>query len=134
MPDALLRKVDAVTFNVPDLDAGLQFYAEALGHQLRWRNDDIGQAGLSVPDSDTEIVLTTQHGYEPNWLVSSADEAAARIEAAGGTMLGRPFDIPVGRIAVVRDPFGNVLVLLDLSKGTYATDEHGSVTAVVKAE
>lgn len=30
-----------------------------------------------------------------------------------------PFDIPVGRAAVVHDPFGNVLVLVDLSKGAY---------------
>jgi predicted enzyme related to lactoylglutathione lyase len=134
MSDALLRKVDAVTFNVPDLDAGLRFYADGLGHQLRWRNDDIGQAALSVPDGDTEIVLTTQHGYEPNWLVRSADEAAALVEQRGGTILAPPFDIPVGRVAVVSDPFGNVLVLIDLSKGRYATDEVGSVTGLVDAD
>lgn len=40
--------------------------------------------------------------------------------------------IPVGRVAVVADPFDNVLVLIDLSKGRYATDEQGSVTAVVE--
>jgi hypothetical protein len=28
-----------------------------------------------------------------------------------------PFSIPVGRAAVVADPFGNTLVLLDLTKG-----------------
>lgn len=126
----LLRKVDAVTFNVPDLDAGLAFYRDALGHQLRWRNDEIGQAALSVPDADTEIVLTTSNGYEPNWLVASADAAAAEVERNGGRILAPPFDIPVGRVAVVADPFDNVLVLVDLSKGTYGTDEHGDVTSV----
>jgi hypothetical protein len=30
-----------------------------------------------------------------------------------------PADIPVGRLAVVADVFGNELVLLDLSEGTY---------------
>lgn len=34
------------------------------------------EAGLGLPGSDTEIVLTTQQGHEPNWLVASADEAA----------------------------------------------------------
>ncbi len=126
----LLRKVDAVTFRVPDIDAGLTFYRDALGHELRWRNDAIGQAALSVPDADTEIVLTTQHGYEPNWLVSSADDAAAEIEAQGGRILTPAFDIPVGRVAVVSDPFDNVLVLVDLSKGTYDVDDHGEVTSV----
>jgi len=33
-------------------------------------------------------------------------------------------------VAVVADPFDNVLVLVDLSKGTYGTDDHGHVTSV----
>lgn len=78
----------------------------------------------------TQIVLTTEHGYEPNWLVSSADEAAAEIERSGGKILAPAFDIPVGRVAVVTDPFDNVLVLVDLSKGTYDTDERGDVSSV----
>ncbi len=43
-----------------------------------------------------------------------------------------PFDIPVGRVAVVADPFGNILVLLDLPKGHYVTDTTGNVTAVTR--
>src|SRR6266700_3666600 len=107
----LFQKVDAVTIPVPDLDAGLRFYRDSLGHELRWRNDDIGQAGLALASSDdTEIVLTTQQGYEPDWLVNSADEAVAAVRAAGGRVVTEPFDFPVGRVAVVADPFGNVLV------------------------
>ncbi len=83
-------------------------------------NDQVGQLGLGLPGSDTEIVLTTRQAYEPNWLVTSADDAAAIIEAAGGRVVTEPFDIPVGRAAVVADPFGNI-VLLDLSKGHYVT-------------
>jgi len=128
--NALLRKVDAVTFAVPDLDAGLEFYVRRLGHELRWRNDEIGQAAVALPESDTEVVLTTRQGYEPNWLVHSADEAAGAFERAGGTVLAPPIDIPVGRVAVVRDPFGNVLVLIDLSKGRYDVDPDGSVVGV----
>ena len=131
MAAPLLRKVDAVTFRVPDLDTGISFYVDRLGHPLRWRNDAVGQAAVGVPESDTEIVLTTQQGYEPNWLVDSADDAAMAIEAAGGRVLSPPSDIPVGRVAVVADPFDNVLVLVDLSKGRYATDGDGNVTAVL---
>jgi predicted enzyme related to lactoylglutathione lyase len=126
----LLRKVDAVTVRVPDLDAGLEFYRDRLGHQLVWRNDEIGQAGLRLPDSDTEIVLATGLEYAPTWLVTSADEAAAEIVQHGGRLVRAPFDLPVGRCAVVEDPFGNALVLLDLSKGLYVTDDQGSVTGV----
>lgn len=132
MTTPLLRKVDAVTFHVPDLDAGLAFYVGRLGHTLRWRNDEIGSAAVAVPESDTEIVLTTQHRYEPNWLVDSADDAADAIATAGGRVLHAAFDIPVGRVAVVADPFDNVLVLIDLTKGRYKTNDDGTVAAVVK--
>jgi predicted enzyme related to lactoylglutathione lyase len=129
-PAPLLQKVDAVTVPVPDLDTGLRFYRDCLGHELRWRNDQIGQAGLGLPGSDTEIVLTIRQQSEPNWLVTSADQAAAAMEAAGGRVVTEPFDIPVGRVAVVADPFGNILVLVDLSKGHYVTDGAGNVTGV----
>jgi predicted enzyme related to lactoylglutathione lyase len=128
--EPVLRKVDAVTISVPSLEDGLAFYGDVLGHELRWRDDEVGQAGVAVPDSDTEIVLTTRHGYEPNWLVRSVDDAAAAFETGGGTILSPPIDIAVGRLAVVSDPFGNVLVILDLSRGRYVTAPDGSVTGV----
>lgn len=131
-PAPLFQKVDAVTVPVPDLDSGLRFYRDHLGHALLWRNDAVGQAGLELPDTDTELVLTTQLDYAPNWLVTSADDASAAVCTAGGRLLTAPFDIPVGRVAVVADPFGNTLVLVDLSKGRYTIDETGSVTGVVE--
>ncbi len=127
----LLQKLDAVQVPVPDLDAGLRFYRDRLGHALRWRSDQIGQAGLAMPGTDTEIVLTTGQQYEPNWLVTSADDCrTAAVQTAGGRVMTGPFDIPVGRVAVVADPFGNILVLVDLSKGHYVTDATGNVTGV----
>jgi predicted enzyme related to lactoylglutathione lyase len=129
----LLQKLDCVTVPVPDIDAGLRFYQDVLGHELRWRHDEIGQAGLALPGSDTEIVLATGLAYEPCWLVDSADEAAREVQAAGGRVLADPADIPVGRVAVAADPFGNALVLLDLSRGSYVTDALRQVTGVATA-
>jgi predicted enzyme related to lactoylglutathione lyase len=128
--DGLLRKIDAVTVPVPDLDQGLLFYRDALGHELLWRDDSRGQAGLRMPESQTEIVLTLREGYEPNWLVTSTAEAAQAVVDAGGRIVSGPFDIPVGAVVVVADPFGNVLVLVDLTKGRYITDAGGNVTGV----
>ena len=64
---------------------------------------------------------------ETNLTVASADAAAEAIVAAGGRVVVRPFDIRIGRCAVVEDPWGNRLVLLDVSKGLLVTDEDGNV-------
>ena len=43
-------------------------------------------------------------------------------------MLSGAEDIPVGSVVKVADPFGNPLVLLDLSKGTFQTGPDGTAT------
>ena len=126
----LLSAVDAVTVPVPDLDTGLAFYRDRLGHRLLWRHDELGQAGLALAAPGTELVLSSRQPYAPTWLVSSTDEAVTAVVAAGGRLVAAPSDIPVGRLAVVADVFGNELVLVDLSTGRYATDRHGNVTGV----
>ena len=129
----LFRTVDAVQLPVPDLDAGLAVYRDRLGHPLLWRTGTA--AGLRLPGSDTELVLRTEpRDPEVDLLVDSADEAAAELVAAGGRILVEPFDIPVGRLAVVADPFGNPLTFLDLSRGRYRTDPDGNVTGVAGAD
>src|SRR5512139_1214853 len=105
---ALIRKVDCVRFHVPDLEAGLAFYRDRLGHELIWRTETA--AGLRLPDSEAEIVIQTERqGPETDLLVESADEAARLIEQAGGRIIVPPFDIPIGRCVVMADPWGNTL-------------------------
>ncbi|MBN1811106.1 MAG: VOC family protein [Anaerolineae bacterium] len=122
----LILKFDCVRFYVPDLESGLAFYCDRLGHELIWRTDEM--VGLRMPDTDAEIVLHTDpQEPEIDFKVQSADDAAARIEEAGGKVVVPPFDIQIGRCAVVQDPWGNEFVLLDASKGLLITDEEGNV-------
>jgi len=124
---ALLRKVDCVQLYVPDLEEGLSFYRDRLGHELIWRTDRA--AGVRLPESDAELVLqTAEPRQEVDFLVDSADEAAKFMEQAGGRVIVPPFDIQIGRCVVVEDPWGNPLVLLDTSKGLLKTDSDGNVT------
>ncbi len=64
----------------------------------------------------------------------SAGGAARAFAEAGGALLVAPFDIPIGRCAVVADPWGNPLVLLDMSKGRLVTDTEGNITGVEPLE
>ena len=130
----ILRSIDAVTVPVPDLDQGLAYYRDQLGHEVIWRNDDLGQVGLRLPESAAELVLTTRQNYEPNWLVSSVSQAVAAMVSGGGRVIVEERQIPVGRLAVVADPFGNALVLLDLSAGTYVTDQDRHVVGVASPD
>ncbi len=126
MPEPLFRQVDCIQVPVPDIESGLAFYRDSLGHALVWRTET--QAGLRMTDSDAEIVIQTERQeVEVNLLVDSADEAAARIEEAGGRVVVKPFDIQIGRCAVVADPWDNHLVVLDMSKGKLTTDADGNV-------
>jgi lactoylglutathione lyase len=126
MSNSLFHKLDCVRLFVDDIDSALSFYRDKLGHDLIWRTPQA--AGLRMPGTDAEIVLQTERqGIEVDFLVSSADTAALEFEQAGGSILVPPFDIQIGRCAVVKDPWGNELVLLDMSKGRLVTDAQGYV-------
>lgn len=124
----LLKKVDAVLVKVPSIQEGLDFYREQLGMQTIWKKDDMAAVRLG----DTELVLSTKLNPEVDFLVDSVEQAVKVFENAGGKIVAPPEDIPVGKLAVVEDPFGNKLTLVDLSKGQYETDKSGNVTDVVK--
>lgn len=123
----LFRKVDSYQLPVKDLEAALAFYRDALGHELLWRTE-VG-AGLRLPEQEgAEIVLQTERPVsETDLLVESVEDAVERFVAAGGTLLSGPFAIQIGKCAVVRDPFGNVLVMLDMSQGRLITDDAGRI-------
>ena len=124
LPGPLARKLDCIQVPVPTLAEGLSFYSDRLGHTLIWRTETT--AGLRLPVTDAELVLQTERPeLEVDLLVGSADAAAERFVAAGGSLVMPVFDIPIGRCAVVRDPWGTVLVLLDMSKGPLVTDRDG---------
>jgi predicted enzyme related to lactoylglutathione lyase len=104
-----------VVVRVPSLEEGLAFYHDALGHEQLWRTDTM--LGLGFGESETELVLALDTGPETDLLVTSVSAAVARITAAGGTLVAGPDDIAVGKVAVVTDPFGNRLTLVDLTNG-----------------
>ena len=126
MTTPLFKRVDCLSIPVPDIDAALAFYSANLGHQLIWRSREA--AGLKLPGSNAELVLHgTGRPMETDLAVDSVPEALARFTSAGGRVLKGPFEIQIGLCAVVADPWGNVLVILDTSKGHLQVDENRRV-------
>jgi predicted enzyme related to lactoylglutathione lyase len=64
---------------------------------------------------------------ETDLAVDSVPDALARFTRAGGKVLTGPLDIQIGLCAVVADPWNNVLVMLDASKGPLRVDENKRV-------
>ncbi len=131
MDAPLFQNVDCLGVEVPDLDEALVFYRDRLGHELVWRTET--SAGLRFPGTNSvpELVLHTEHWPITTAIqVESVEKACAGFVSAGGRVVEASRDIPIGKLAVVADPWNNRLVILDSSKGLYRTDAEGRVTGV----
>jgi len=121
------------TFNWPELmttdqDAAKKFYTALFGWQFQ--DSDIGEQGvytIFTRDGVDVAALSTlqpeqlKQGVPPNWgtyvTVESADAAAAKAKALGGTVLMEPFDVMEhGRMAVIQDPQGAVFCVWQAKK------------------
>jgi len=130
MPE-LFKQVDCIELYVANLDEGIQYYRDSLGLKLLWRADT--SVGLGMESSVTEIVLQTdRRKMNVDFKVESVVDSVETVTKAGGKVTDGPFDIPIGKCAVIQDKWENQYVILDMTKGKYTTDEDGNVTGVSK--
>ena len=54
----LIRKVDCIRIPVTNLESGLRFYRDSLGHELIWCIET--SVGLRIPESKPELVIHTE--------------------------------------------------------------------------
>ena len=115
----MLRKIDCVMIRVDDVAAAARYYERVFGLLPQWSGDEA--IGLKFPDSDAEIVLHREDDIpgpvEVHYLVDDVLWAVDAATSQGCEVLTPPFDITIGKCAVIRDPFGVRLCVLDLSKG-----------------
>ena len=96
----------------PDTESATRFYNELLGWETEvWKPGDIDYAMIKVGDQTHGGFWASESGAPPHWLghvlVQDVDETARRAEAAGGTIVAEPGDIPVvGSIVINADPHG----------------------------
>lgn len=115
----MLRKIDCVMIRVADIPAAADYYERVFGLRPLWSGD--GTIGLVFNDSDAEIVLHSDPGIpsaaEVHYLVDDVTAAVAHYAAQGCQVVVAPFDVTIGKCAVIRDPFGTQLCILDTTKG-----------------
>lgn len=121
----IFKGVDCFLIKVGSLDDGLDFYVNKLGLTLNWKSKT--SAGLLMDSSGAEFVLSTEIGPETDLLVDDVREAFRRLVEAGAHVIAEPFEIQIGLCAVLKDPWGNVLTILDLSKGLLKMDAKKNV-------
>jgi len=116
----MLRKIDCIMILVEDVEAAAAYYADVFGLRPLWSGD--GSVGLVFPESDAEIVLHNDpnlpSNVEVHYLVDDVVSAVAQYAAHGCQILVEPFDITIGKCAVIQDPFGTRLCILDMTKGS----------------
>lgn len=129
---ALFQNVDCVSFFADDLDEGIAFYSGALGLRLLWRAGN--SCGLGMDEGITELVLVDKHNPMVDFKVESVESALKTFTEAGGALEIGPFEIDIGKCAVVSDKWGNRYCLLDMTKGMYTVDGDANVTGVARPD
>ena len=124
--EPVFKNVDCIQFYVPDLQEGIKYYCNNLGLKVIWKTDT--SIGLGMADGITEIVIQNEReSQEVDIKVDSVIDTIEAIKKAGGQIVYGPFDIRIGKCAVVKDLWDNKYVILDSTKGTFITDNDGNI-------
>ena len=115
----MLKKIDCVMIRVEDLEAATVYYSDVFGLRRLWQDET--SVGMGFAEQDAEIVLhrnpEVPSPVDVYYLVDDVVCSVRILRENGCRVLSEPFDIPIGKCAVVRDPFGTTLSMLDMSKG-----------------
>jgi catechol 2,3-dioxygenase-like lactoylglutathione lyase family enzyme len=110
----MLRRIDRILLRVPHLLSAVRYYRDVLGMTVLKESDRL--ASLQLGDHVTELVLHTDPDLPAEaiyYLVDDVRELYQKREELQLTFVSPPAAISSGFRATVKDPFGNVLLLLD---------------------
>jgi predicted enzyme related to lactoylglutathione lyase len=91
-----------------------------MGSYYMWKDGDQMRAGL-LDMTDHDIPEDAPSSWVVYFTVPDADAAAETTKAAGGQVFNGPFDVSVGRLAILADPQGAMLAVMAPTDETRAT-------------
>ena len=122
-------RLQMITFVVPDYDPAISFFADGLGFDLISNEDQgrkrwvvVGAPGggsrmvlARASDEAQERAIGCQTGGRVGFFLQTDtfDDTAQRITRSGGHFTEEPRNEPYGRVAVFRDPWGNLWDLIE---------------------
>jgi catechol 2,3-dioxygenase-like lactoylglutathione lyase family enzyme len=112
----VLKKVDRILLRVESLEGAVRYYREVMG--LKLVKQDARVASFKLGDDATELVVHCDQELPDQalyYLVESVKDIYARRDELRLKFSSPPQPIARGFRATARDPFGNVLLLLDRS-------------------
>jgi catechol 2,3-dioxygenase-like lactoylglutathione lyase family enzyme len=110
----MFKRVDRLIYRVPQLESAVRYYRDVLGMKLVRQAGNI--ASFALGDGETELVLHTDPDLpdqETYLLVEDVRELYRRREELKLKFNAPPVQAARGYRAAVKDPFGNVMLLLD---------------------
>ena len=114
-----LLKIDNIMYRVSDLEKAKKFYTEVLGLKQAWEDKEAQMIGFILKNSDSEIVIHTDPKI-PNgdysYSVENVEEFVNEYKNKGYSVALEPIDIRPGKYAVLLDPDGNKIPIIDLTK------------------
>lgn len=114
----MLRKIDNILYRVSDLETGAAFYRDVLGLKQLWRDDATRMIGFGLTESDAEIVIHANPDlpdFDFSFLVDDVEALVRSLRLKGVSVELEPIDVRSGKYAVIRDPSGNRIPLIDLT-------------------
>lgn len=126
-----------VDLSTPDVGVAQAFYSRLVGWDMTPTVTPLGEYVIaSLGDQEvgglmqTPPTSTAPSSWTTFFRVADVDEAVARAQRLGGTLLDDPFNLPdTTRIATMTDPTGAVFGLLGgpVAEGTWTSDRPGAV-------
>ncbi len=114
-----------IDYGAADLDAAKTFYADLFGWSYTGGEPEFGGYLTCVHKDHAAAGMAPQMdpADRPRWTTyfatENADATAARVTAAGGTVVAEPMDVgPMGRMAIALDPQGNPFGLWQAGQAT----------------
>ena len=114
-----LKKIDAVLLRVSDLEKTADFYVDVMGLRRGWTDTENQMIGLLFPGNDTELVLHCDESLpDPNvsYQVENVLDFVEEYKRKGFKVIVEPFDIRCGKCAILEDPEGHSIEIMDIIK------------------